>query len=159
MKLGVSRFGRPLFQIALAAVSLVLLVARVTAANAPAGRYTIAGGASGTVFDNKTKLTWQRAVSGTKYTWPNAKTACPSVGLSGAGWRLPTIPELLSLVDFSQPSGPYVDPTAFPNTPSDFFWSATPVSGSTANAWPVDFSTGNSNGASTTSTYYIRCVR
>ena len=45
----------------------VVLVAGASRANAPAGRYTTP--ASGTVYDTKTKLTWQQAVPTTTYTW------------------------------------------------------------------------------------------
>jgi Protein of unknown function (DUF1566) len=82
-----------------------LLASTETAANAPAGRYTI-NAAAGTVFDTKTKLTWQRAVASTRYTWPDAKTTCAALVLNGKGWRLPTIGELSSLIDFSQAAGP-----------------------------------------------------
>src|ERR1700733_1725114 len=135
---------------AIFSISLVwtLLVGRVTTADAPAGRYTIgAGAAAGTVYDTKTKLTWQRTVSSTTYTWANAKSACRGLSLNGAGWRLPTIAELLSIVDFSRTSAPLIDATAFPGTPSVVFWSSTAVVDSTPTAaWPVYFNTGFSTG-------------
>jgi hypothetical protein len=144
----------------LMAAGAVGLVVRVAAAGAPALRYTIGtGAAAGTVYDTKTKLTWQQAVSGTTYVWSDAKKACPMSTANGGGWRLPAIPELLSLVDFQAAAGPFIDTTAFPNTPTKAFWSATPVAGSSTSAWPVDFSSGFSSGADVTSTNYIRCVR
>jgi hypothetical protein len=159
-----SRAGRsteaPLGLAALVALLAAGLVVRVASAGAPALRYTIGTGpAAGTVYDTMTKLTWQQAVSGTTYAWADAKKACQMATANGGGWRLPTAPELLSLVDFLASSGPFIDTTAFPNTPTKAFWSATPVVGSTTNAWPVDFSSGNSNGASVTTASYVRCVR
>jgi hypothetical protein len=159
-----SRAGRgpsaPLVLAALVALLAAGLVVRAASAGAPALRYTIGTGpAAGTVYDTKTMLTWQQAVSGTTYTWANAKSACQTASGNGGGWRLPTAPELLSLVDFLASSGPFIDTTAFPNTPTKAFWSATPVAGSTTTAWPVDFSTGNSNEANVTTASYVRCVR
>src|SRR5947208_14336300 len=95
-------------------VAAVILVTTTFArAAAPAGRYTTT---STTVLDNKTKLTWQRAVGQTGVDWATAKNYCTNLNLSGTGWRLPTRNELVTLVDLSQPSTP-IDPTAFPSTP------------------------------------------
>jgi hypothetical protein len=75
-------------------------------ASAPAGRYVVTNGGTGngTVYDTKTKLTWQQTVSSTTYTWADAKTYCAGVGtsLGGTGWRLPTLKELQTIVDYSQ---------------------------------------------------------
>jgi Protein of unknown function (DUF1566) len=160
----VSRPGRsaaaPLALAAMVGLLAAGLVVRVASAGAPALRYTIGTGpAAGTVYDTKTKLTWQQAVSGTTYAWADAKKACQAASTNGGGWRLPTAPELLSLVDFLAASGPFIDTTAFPNTPTKAFWSATPVVGSSTTAWPVDFGSGDSNGVSVTTASYVRCVR
>ncbi len=138
-----------------------LIVPRVTCADAPSGRYTIGtGAAAGTVYDTKTKLTWQRSVTSTTYTWANAKSACRGLSLNGAAWRLPTIAELLSIVDFSRSSAPLIDATAFPSTPSVVFWSSTAVVGSTPSAaWPVYFNSGFSTGNDLSTANYVRCVR
>ena len=60
-------------------------------------RYTTAGG---TVYDTKTKLTWQQAISSSTYTWADAQTYCAGVSMSlgGTGWRLPTLVELKTIV-------------------------------------------------------------
>ncbi len=128
-------------------------------ANAPAGRYTTA---NGTVYDTKTKLTWQQAVPSTTYTWANAKAYCSGLSLAGTGWRLPTVKELHTIVDESRPNpmtNPWIDPNAFPSTPSDYFWSSSPLAGSSPYAWVIDFSCGDSNGSGVTYTYNVRCVR
>ena len=59
-------------------------------------RYTVA---DGTVFDTRTQLTWQRTFPSERYTWDDATSYCASLALPGAGWRLPSINELLTLVD------------------------------------------------------------
>jgi hypothetical protein len=78
--------------------------------------------------------------------------------LAGAGWRLPTLKELLTIVDESR-MNPSVDPKAFPSTPSDFFWSLSTVGGSTGTARDVFFGDGSTNTYNVTSSFYVRCVR
>ena len=61
-------------------------------------------------------------------------------------WRLPTVDELHSLVDFSKPSpGPTIDTAWFPNTAGTYFWSGTPYAVFPAFAWYVDFNVGYAN--------------
>jgi formylglycine-generating enzyme required for sulfatase activity len=138
-------------------VIAILALAPAARSDAPAGRYTVT---SGTVYDTKTKLTWQQAVPATTYTWANAKTYCAGVGatLGGAGWRLPTLNELLTIVDYSR-TNPAIDPIAFPSTPTNYFWSSSPLAGSSSYAWYVRFSGGNSSYHDVSNTLIVRCVR
>src|SRR5208283_815424 len=118
-------------------------------ANAPAGQYVVTAGGTGngTVYDTKSKLTWQQTVSSVTYSWAGAKTYCAGVGasLGGTGWRLPTIKELQSIVDLTQTTSPMIDPNAFPSTPSAVFWSSSPVAVSPSSAWVVYFNDGNAD--------------
>ena len=140
----------------LAVVALATVAfTRSADANAPAGRYTTSGG---TVYDTKSKLTWQQTVPSGTYTWAGAKTYCAGLNLGGAGWRLPTAKELQTIVDDSQ-SNPSIDTTAFPSTPAQSFWSSSPLAGSSSNAWLVDFSFGYTNNNDVSGTDYVRCVR
>jgi formylglycine-generating enzyme required for sulfatase activity len=143
----------PRFLGAVAVASLALSTS--AEASAPAGRYTTAGG---TVTDTKTKLTWQQTAAPAAYVWAAAKTYCQTLSLAGTGWRLPTRKELQTIVDYSQ-SNPSIDPTAFPATLAAAFWSSSPVAGSPASAWLVDFSIGGSYGYGGPAAYYVRCVR
>jgi hypothetical protein len=139
-------------------VIAVLALTSAAGADAPAGRYTVTGG---TVYDSKTKLTWQQAVPATTYyTWAAAKTYCGGVGaiLGGTGWRLPTRNELLTIVDYSR-TNPSTDPTAFPSTPVNFFWSSSSLAGSSAYAWSVAFSDGTSSTYDVSFPFNVRCVR
>jgi hypothetical protein len=64
---------------------------------------------TGTVFDRMTDLMWQRSASGTTYTNAAAVAACKASKLGGyADWRLPTVIELVSIVDYTATS-PSVD--------------------------------------------------
>ena len=143
---------------------LVSMLSRSVDAAAPAGHYVVTAGSgtgNGTVYDSKSKLTWQQTASSTTYTWADAKTYCAGVGsnLGGTGWRLPTIKELLSIVDLSQTTAPYIDPTAFPSTPATWFWSSSPVAGLPSYVWVVHFSYGATDGLDITDTSVVRCVR
>jgi Protein of unknown function (DUF1566) len=139
-------------------------VARAQDAGAPAGRYQYTA-TSTTAYDTKTKLTWQRAAAAGTMTWANAKTYCAGQGpstLGGTGWRLPTLKELLTLVNLSLPSSVSVatiDSAAFPETIATLFWTATARAGSTTQAWYVGFNSGSFGPNVTTASYAVRCVR
>lgn len=145
-------------QIALGLIALaaVAVAARRGAADAPPGKYTIPG--DGTVVDTSTSLTWQRAVPAQSYTWSQAMTYCANPGLPGAGWRLPSMKELQTIVDESS-SNPAVDSSAFPNTPGEFFWASSPVAGAGSEAWGVYFDSGVTGGVGTFASGRVRCVR
>ena len=114
-------------------------------------------GGTGPVYDAVTTLTWSRTTT-TQVTSPkSAWDACKA--LPGT-WRVPTRIELVSLIDFTQPSGqPTIDPAAFPNTPADTFWTSSPVPGPDGGPiayWTVSFATGlTANGGSANN---VRCV-
>jgi hypothetical protein len=125
----------------------------------PGSRYQI-DVTAGTVFDTLTKLTWQRdgTASGDK-TWIDASDYCTglSLGTPATGWRLPTIVELASLVDRAE-YHPAIDATAFPGTPTQWFWSSTLYHGS-SDRWYVNFADGENDSESTNWPIRVRCVR
>lgn len=125
-------------------------------AKAKPGRYQV--NADGTVYDTATQLTWQQAVPAKAFNWSDAKAYCLSnIGLPGAGWHLPNILELLSIVDLGE-TKPAIDPMAFPKTPPTFFWSATPrPSGGSSRG--VYFQYGFAVIVGTANAYRVRCVR
>jgi hypothetical protein len=135
---------------------------------APAGRFTAAPGTgsnNGTVYDNKTKLTWQQTVTSPTYTWVNAKSYCAGVGssLGGTGWRLPTVKELQSILDYSLNSTPMF-PSPF-NGSSQLiqFWTLTVKQGSSPTnptyAYYIDSWLGGVELSDASNTYAARCVR
>ena len=115
--------------------------------------------AKGVVVDMVTKLMWRREVDGNSYDWAGAKAYCD--GLTHAGhddWRLPTRIELVSLVDFTK-ADPAIDTGAFPNTPSDGFWTSSAWAGYGPTVWCVSFNVGHVDFDDVASTHWVRCVR
>lgn len=138
---------------------VTLFTALPAQAEAPPGQYDPTMGA-GAVYDTKTGLTWQQTSPQPGYTWEDAKVYCAGLDLNGLGWRLPTVKELLTLVDVTETS-PSIDTSVsgFPAAPADYFWSATPYAGTPSDAWYVYFSYGNAYFHDTSVLHRARCVR
>lgn len=154
----------PLRPIAAIFVFLIALTASVRATT-PAGRYTTT---TATVYDTKTKLTWQRTVSDLAYNWADAQTYCASAAVSaslGGPGRVPTIKELQTIIDYTLPApdpqqlSVKMDSVAFPNTPFEYFWSSSPAAGDSSSAWAVHDYDGATNPLQVVNTYDVRCVR
>jgi Protein of unknown function (DUF1566) len=82
---------------------------------------------------------------------------CAELSPPGAGWRLPTIGELQTLVD--ETTNPALDTAAFPGTPSEYFWSSSPVIDDAARAWTAFFTNGSTYSFGVTAAKNVRCVR
>lgn len=121
-------------------------------ANAPPGRYVIS---TGTVYDSRTRLTWQQATDGGSFTQAQGASHCAALG---GTWRLPQISELLTIVDPTRTTSPAIDLTAFPGTGAEIYWSATTYHGVSGSSWGVDFTDGGSNVYDATFTKRVRCV-
>ena len=142
------------------------------ASNAPLtyGPYTDKG--DGTVLDQATLLVWQKCTSGftnpltctggasaTK-TWQVALQYCDalSLGNSASKWRLPSQPELLSILNTSN-SNPATTTASFPNTALGSYWSSTTVADNALSAWVVSFTAGNAlTGTGKGTAQNVRCV-
>ncbi len=111
---------------------------------------------AGFVTDNVTNLAWEQPFSTATFTLPNANKFCAD---KGGGWRLPTLVELYSLVDFTK-SNPSIDTGVFPNTPSDTaFWTSSAVANNTSSAWSLGFSIGSTFRDFEGYPNLVRCVR
>ena len=134
----------------------------------PASRFQDNGDA--TVTDQSTGLMWARCpegLSGTgcatgaaaAFTWEGALLRARDSGLAGyTDWRLPDIKELSSLVE-ERCYAPAINLAVFPNTPSSYFWSASPGGSSSSYAWYVAFSNGYANDYYRDYNYHVRLVR
>jgi hypothetical protein len=139
---------------------LGLLVALPVSAGAPYDQYGSFTGEDEQITDNFTKLVWVRDVSPIG-TFATAKLAC------GAGTRLPSMKELLTIVD-EEPHLEYennrvvpkmIDPSAFPDTPGSLFWTSSVDPDDSNKVWTVNFRDGTASATEVTTTQaYVRCV-
>ena len=124
------------------------------AAGAPnAASYTDNGDM--TVTDDVTGLMWQKAAAPGTYAQAMAVAYCPTLTVGGhRDWRLPTIIELVSLVDVGSSDASINE--VFPSTSPNIFWSSSPVP-LTTYGWIVSNGSTISNGSALK--YSVRCVR
>ena len=113
------------------------------------------------VLDYATDLMWQQAGSAEKMTWQQAKAYVKQLHqekFAGySGWRLPTVEELTSLLEFTkQPGTLYLAPVFDPT--QGICWSAD-IFDSPANVWFVYFGHGYISNTDADSKLYVRAVR
>ena len=136
----------------------------------------------GTIRDNRSGLLYQKCSYGqnndsscsgtvTPINWQNSLSYCDSLSLAGRKWRLPSVAELVALVDLTRTSIPYIDLGYFPGTPADgatqyHYWSSTTAPNNANYSNLLNFSIpqiagmdtkGNANNG-TTYHYLARCV-
>jgi len=106
-------------------------------------------------------LQWQdnRDAKTVQRDWEGAKSYCTNLTLDGySDWRLPSYPELLTIVDYTKYK-PAIK-TGFKNTATDdWYWSASPDVNRDSSAWVVDFDGGSTYYSTKARTDYVRCVR
>ena len=138
----------------------------------------------GTVTVKANGLMWQRcsvgqtwtgaACSGDamKMTWDDAMKLTSNFA-GHNDWRLPTKDELMQLVfcsdgqytadgkctNYITVTRPTINTTYFPNTPSDWFWSSSPIADGSSSAWFVSFSYGFSYDSDKPNNNNVRLVR
>ena len=124
------------------------------------GAYSATGtAANGTkwscVRDNVTGMIWEVKTADNKdstYTWGNRTSLVTAANAENSGsglcgitnWRVPSVNELLSIVNYNNYS-PSIDSDYFPNTFNSNFWSEQEVANNTENALRVDFDDGASS--------------
>ena len=129
---------------------------------------------NGTVTDSKTRLMWKQCSEGLSgigcvagaaqtFTWQGALQQAQTVNNSGgfagfSDWRLPNIKELSSITE-NQCDEPVINLTRFPNTPSSYFWSASPLVDNGDFVWGVDFGYGYVSWGFKAHAFQVRLVR
>lgn len=114
--------------------------------------------AQGEVQDVETKLTWAQ----TSYLTPVSQAAatgyCANLGLHGHVWRLPSVKEMVTLVD-DNPNiknvSPAIDPCVFSDTPANAWYMTSSSIGSAA--WAINYQDGYTSHSQTSGD--VRCVR
>jgi hypothetical protein len=100
----------------------------------------------GTVTDTVAGLMWQQGTaSPAAMTWEAALTYAEGLTLAGYDdWRLPTLKELSSIVDYNHYNSA-IDTVLFPGTVSSYYWSSTADANVLGldGAWYVNFYYGN----------------
>lgn len=109
------------------------------------------------VHDHQTGLEWSAGIIG-ESSWTDAQKLAAGCTLLGKrDWRLPTVQELLTLVDYER-CDPAVDP-AFFRGPFGWTWSGTPAAGASGCAWSVSLVDGFSSRDYRSSHDHVRAVR
>ena len=118
---------------------------------------------AGVVTDNVTGLMWQRTASSGTYMNAAAISYCVGDRTGGfSDWHLPTVLELVSIVDFTVLSpGPALDSNAFLGTagPVLDFWTSSQYAGTAGRAWVIFFDNGYTSFGNLDSLLRARCVR
>ena len=102
-------------------------------------------------FDTETRLEWSLE-NYDPMPWQSAIEFCKALG---NGWRLPTIQELLTLVDYTK----FAPATELPHMVSASYWSSTTHADFADSAWGVYFHDGYNYWRNKSSNYYVRAVR
>jgi hypothetical protein len=148
--------------------------------HAPADQYSLFDASDLVIYDEFTKLTWERWPAGPTLKFAPAAVHCATLSLAipgkvgTNGWRLPSYKELLTLVDEMPHPEVHdtvvlwtaIDPNAFPGTvdpnvsPGTVdqpYWTSSMVPGG-SEAYFVEFQRGTGRTRSTNETLYVRCV-
>ena len=121
--------------------------------------------ANAAVRDNETGLVWEKSPEATDAIWTDAALICVNKKVGDRkGWRLPSIPELASLIDPTVTSPGLKLPVGHPFTNIQLsqakgYWSATTMAANAALAWHVFFDNGAVTGNGKLVTDFVWCVR
>jgi hypothetical protein len=124
----------------------------------------VMGGAA--VLDKETGVVWEKSPDGSSANFVDAQVGCNVKALGNRkGWRVPTVYELASLIDTSNPAGNPDLPVGHPftNVQSSIYWSATTDAGDSNFGWEVNLFFGNSAGGPErmvkSSVNFVWCMR
>jgi hypothetical protein len=112
------------------------------------------------VIDTKTNLMWQddRLAKTTIKNWHNGITHCKELKFASfEDWRLPTVVELMSIVDYGR--GDIAIDKNFKNINDTGYWSSSEAISDKTTAWAIDSKTGFDTWTLKTNDEAIRCVR
>lgn len=112
------------------------------------------------VLDRETGLVWERVPNTNTDVWENSLIACQNNYHGGRmGWRLPTISELMTLSDTSEPVTGLPSGHPFTVGSEDYFWSSTPDTTSSTYAMKFDFNVFLASAEQKSQTFRAWCVR
>ncbi len=102
--------------------------------------------------DPETGLIWEKQGAEKIMIWKEALEYAKSLGND---WRLPTIQELFSLIDYSKDRST----CKIPNSYSSSYWSSTVYMNNTGSVWLVDFHDGYVYNTYKSFSYCARCIK
>ena len=117
---------------------------------------------SDAVLDKETGLVWEKSPQATAVASSSVRLTCANKAVGGRkGWRLPSLPELASLVDPSVASPGPTLPTGHPflAVQSANYWSGSAQTENPAIMWGVGFNNGVALGLSKSFDQRVWCVR
>lgn len=120
----------------------------------------------GTISDKQLKVIWIKdpsVIDALKetMTFDEAQAACEKLSYAGfnSGWRMPTVEELRSIVDYTR-SDPAWDTNVFGGKHDDLYWTSTPRTWNpTGSAWVVCSYLGTVSNFDKDGHNYVRPVR
>jgi hypothetical protein len=111
--------------------------------------------------DTYTGLLWQDTydVKDKEMTYEEAESYCHNLKITDqVGWRVPTLKELVSLVDYKKYKPAILD--GFEYTGNEAYWSSTPsVQDIKKEVWGVNFTSGKTVVMGRHYDRYVRCVK
>jgi hypothetical protein len=111
----------------------------------------------GTITDTKTNLIWEKYGTKIYMTLDDAlQYAFAKASTEAKEWRLPTIEELFSIIDYTK-YDPAIDPIF--DCKSSGYWSSSTYAYDPDRAWDVHFYNGLVGAYYKSHNYYVRCVR
>jgi hypothetical protein len=111
------------------------------------------------VRDLHTQLEWQASPDSAARDFFEAIAYCEQLESAGGGWHLPSLKELLTLVDTTR-WRPAINRHAFGLTRNDRYWTSTQYLDGRDLAYVIDFERGGSHAAGMyADLHYVRCVR
>ena len=114
------------------------------------------------VLDRNTGLVWEKSPHTVAVTWNGARFTCINRNVGGQkGWRLPSIPELASLLDPAVAAPGPTLPSGHPfiGVQPAGYWSATTSAEDSSEAWFAYFRMGFVDSDSKTLSGQVWCVR
>lgn len=112
------------------------------------------------IYDSGKNLYWQvieRKERRNRYNHTDAANRCASLDTGGMSWRLPTLPELFSLVEYDR-FDPALDKEIFQYTYPKYYWSADAPGDFSNEAYVVGMKVGSIALSSKVNESFVRCV-
>jgi hypothetical protein len=114
---------------------------------------------STTTRDLTTQLEWQSGPDSETRSWHEAVKYCERLELAEGGWHLPSLKELLTIIDPTR-HRPAINLAAFHTPPDARFWTSTEYLLEPNTAYVIDFASGMTGPAgSYDEKHFVRCVR